>query len=79
MFKFLKKLFGKKHEAGSWAPPTEDKTEVLDPQHNVNPKPKGKKPAAPKAPPKPRAKKVNVEVKVVKEEPKKRGRKPKAK
>lgn len=77
MFKFLKKLFGSKQEAGNWAPPAEDNTGVLAPQHNVNPKPKGKKPAAPKAPPKPRTKKV--EVKVEPEAPKKRGRKPKAK
>jgi len=73
MFKFLKNLFGKKE------PEVQEKKELLQPQHNVNPVPKVKKPRAPKAPPKPRAKKVTVEVKVEPEAPKKRGRKPKAK
>lgn len=78
MFKFLKKLFGSNH-AGTWAPTVTEPNELLTPQHNVNPKPKGKKPSAPKAPPKPLAKKTKVEPKVEKEAPKKRGRKPKAK
>ena len=71
MFKFLKKLFGGKSAE------VQEKKELLEPQHNVNPVPKTSKPKAPKSPPKPRAKKVEVEVKT--DAPKKRGRKPKAK
>ena len=76
MFKFLKNLFGKKE------PRVQEKKELLEPQHNVNPAPKVKKPRAPKNPPSkgsvvsknpPKAKPAKAE------EPTKRGRKPKAK
>lgn len=45
MIKFLKRLFGLENVK------IEEKTELLKPQHNVNPAPKTKKPAAPKNPP----------------------------
>lgn len=70
MLNFLKKLFG----VGLDQPKKEVKSELLTPQHNVNPAPTTKKPKAPKAPPNPRAKKVKVEVKAEQEAPKKRGR-----
>lgn len=75
MFKFLKNLFGKKE------PEVQEKKELLEPQQNVNLAPKVKKPRAPKNPPSVgsiTAKKPIKSKQAKTEEPKKRGRKPKA-
>lgn len=83
MLNFLKKIF-------NLMPKIQDKTDILEPQHNVNPAPKYKKPKAPKSlplkeerglmpveniPKMPKVKKVKKEETA----PKKRGRPPKNK